>query len=114
MWWFPDSTRATSAAQDTVPGARPEWGPRLVRALSQGPHGAILQARGRELRRTPRVHQKQASVPPAVASALPAGRPIQMVGDCVELHQVRERPGSPRVHLQGTPTPLLGPRIGVL
>ena len=42
-------------------------------------YGAFLQARGRELQWPPHVHQKQASVPPAMASALPVGRPIKMV-----------------------------------
>ena len=49
-----------------------------------------------------------------MASTLLANRPIEMVGDCVKLHEVREHPGSRGVHLQGPPTPLLGPCFALL
>ena len=62
----------------------------------------------------PHIHQKQVCIPPAVASMFPSNRPIEMVGDHVELHEVRKHLGNHGIHLQRPQTPLLGPKSKVV
>ena len=50
------------------------------------------------------VYKKQARVSLAVVLALPPGHPKEMVGDCVELHEVQEHLGDRGVHFQGPRT----------
>lgn len=91
-----------STDKETFPSVWPQRGPCPMHALPQGPHGLFLWIQRHELQWASNVHQEQV----CVSSVLPQDCPIKMMGDHMELHEVREYQGRHGVHFQGALNPL--------
>ena len=58
-------------------------------ALSQGPNGPLLYAREHGLWQAPNAHQEQTRLSLALTPPFPLVCPIQMMGDHLELREIR-------------------------